>query len=503
MGIIQSCDWLDLKPVDNYSIDNYWDTKDQVDRYIRAVYNQFRANQISFLKMGEFRGGSFETGQNTPFGQSKSDLNILSNDLSLEHPGITAFGALYPTIMQINHGIDRISKVTFLSEMEKNYDLGMLYGLRAYCYFHLFRTYGGVPKVDYPKVLDGVDSAGELNLARSSETEIYNFVREDVAKSVEFFKDDNYTLTSDKSAYWSKAATQMLRAEVLLWGCQVKPIGGNKVYSDNVTADLKTVKEILLEVKSKYNYLNSFTDVFATTKKDNEEMIFCIRYKLGEATNTFNAYLYPQANGNASGYVYKNGTAVASADFLNLAGSGSVYSYQYAGDFYDSFSEDDTRRDATFIDLYKKTVAAANRAVLMTKFMGELDNNVRKFTNDWPVYRYMDVALLLAEVESLQGGDPASYINEVRQRAYGSKYTSHKYPRNGESAEDAILEERAKEFVAEGKRWYDIRRMKGAELALKLQTGVSDAALKVKHLLWPIDNATLNNDPLLEQTDGY
>lgn len=500
VGIMQSCDWMDLTPEDQYSIDNYWTSKDQVDRFIRGLHGRVRSRQDIFLKMGEFRGGMFDTGLTTPFAQNKLDLNIISNDLSLENPGISNFGNLYLDIMQINHAIDRLSSVTFLSESEMNDDLGILYGLRAYYYFHLFRTYGGVPKVDYPKILDGVESAGALNLARSSETEIYNFVRSDVEKSASYFAGNDYTVGADKSAYWGKAATQILKAEVLLWGCKVKPVGGTKVYSDNVTSDLQTAKTILLEVKSKYDYLSSFSDVFATANKDNKEMIFCIRYNLTEATNGFNKYLYPEANGNAGGYEYQDGTPVPSADFLNLANSGSAYSYQYAGVTFDYFDADDSRRDATFIDLYKTGTRA--RAVLMTKFLGEIDNGYRKFTNDWPVYRYMDVVLLLAEIENDLGNDPASYINEVRQRAYGAKYVSHKYPHNGETAEDAILEERTKEFIAEGKRWYDIRRMKGGELALQLQN-TKDAKLKEQHLLWPIDDTTLQKDPLLEQTEGY
>lgn len=500
VGVVQSCDWMDLTPKDQYSIDNYWTSKDQVERFIRGLHQRVRSRQEIFLKMGEFRGGMFDTGLTTPFAQTKLDLNIISNDLSLENPGITNFGNLYLDIMQINHGIDRLSAIDFLSENEKNYNLGILYGLRAYYYFHLFRTYGGVPKVDYPKILDGVESAGQLNLARASEAEIYDFVKGDVEKSVTCFATDDYTIGEDKSAYWSKAATQILRAEVLLWGCKVKPIGGSKVYSDDIPSDLQTAKTALLEVKGKYDYLSSFADVFATTKRDNNEIIFCIRYNLTEATNIFNKFLYPQANGNAGGYEYKDETPVATADFLNLANSGSAYNYQYAGSTFDYFDADDSRRDVTFIDLYK--TGTRERAVLMTKFMGEIDNGYRKFTNDWPVYRYMDVVLLLAEIENELGGDPAPYINEVRQRAYGAKYVAHKYPQHGETAEDAILEERTKEFIAEGKRWYDIRRMKEGKLALDLQN-IADVKVKEQHLLWPIDDGTLQKDPLLEQTPGY
>ena len=36
IGAIQSCDYLDLSPVDSYGISNYWSTKDQVERYVRV-----------------------------------------------------------------------------------------------------------------------------------------------------------------------------------------------------------------------------------------------------------------------------------------------------------------------------------------------------------------------------------------------------------------------------------------------------------------------------------
>ena len=46
-------------------------------------------------------------------------------------------------------------------------------------------------------------------------------------------------------------------------------------------------------------------------------------------------------------------------------------------------------------------------------------------TNDWPIYRYADLQLLLAEIVTMQGGDPTTYINSIRQRAYGDAYANH------------------------------------------------------------------------------
>lgn len=64
------------------------------------------------------------------------------------------------------------------------------------------------------------------------------------------------------------------------------------------------------------------------------------------------------------------------------------------------------------------------------------------------------------------------------------------------------LEERTKEFVGEGKHWYDIRRMKDGDLAKALQINVTGDLVE-KHLLWPIDATVMSKDPQVEQTPGY
>ena len=59
-----------------------------------------------------------------------------------------------------------------------------------------------------------------------------------------------------------------------------------------------------------------------------------------------------------------------------------------------------------------------------------------------------------------QGQDPSAEINAIRKRAYGGG-TNFPVFVNGtfQTNEIAIFEERGKEFVAEGKCWYDLRRM--------------------------------------------
>ena len=68
----------------------------------------------------------------------------------------------------------------------------------------------------------------------------------------------------------------MLKAEILLWGCKVRPIGGANVYSKDVSADLTAAKQALQDVidSEKYGFASttSFADVFDVAKKDYKEM---------------------------------------------------------------------------------------------------------------------------------------------------------------------------------------------------------------------------------------
>ena len=110
------------------------------------------------------------------------------------------------------------------------------------------------------------------------------------------------------------------------------------------------------------------------------------------------------------------------------------------------------------------------------------------------------------------------YINLVRERAYGADwnasyaYTASDFTEN----EYAILSEKNKEFVQEGQRWWDLRRMqetKGGKhlvfcerAAMETNNGLTYSVLNDENaykVLWPLDKAMLDKDPSLKQNKGY
>lgn len=91
----------------------------------------------------------------------------------------------------------------------------------------------------------------------------------------------------------------------------------------------------------------------------------------------------------------------------------------------------------------------------MCKNIGYVNNQgARVYCGDYIIYRLPLVYLMLAEIENMQGGDVAHYINLVRERAYGKEVWNKDIHgcKNSDftTNELAILHEKDNEFIQEG-----------------------------------------------------
>lgn len=493
IAFLCSCDALELGPVDSWSLKNYWNTKEQTERFIRGLHYRLQTRMETIVLMGELRGGTLSGASVTSIGESAYNIEAINNNLSEEHPVITNWGNFYMDIYQINHAIDKITNAcSFLSDKERNTFLGQLYGMRAFYYFHMLRTWGGVPLCDKPDVLMTGDLK-KLNKARASEQQTWEFIKSDVDESCRRYLDlpfDNYL---SMNCFWNKAASWCLKAEVYIWGAKVSPVDGSFPLSVTPEADLAVAKKVLTEVEPLYTMNANFGKAFAPTDKDsNIETVLAARYALGESTNFYGNWTYNIATFTK----YYDAAGTKLGNILNI-GSGALR-YEYSQAFYNSFEAGDQRRDATFLQFYLKdndgVLYPAGRS--LRKFLGELNNGKVQYTNDVPIYRYPDIALMLAETcNALNKTDSVTlYMTKVRTRAFG---TAKPYTfTTKEQAEEDIYNEWLHEFVAEGKSWYAARRMASGVHALSL------AGSRGKSL-WPIDAGVLSKDNLVKQNDAY
>ena len=488
------CNSLDLESESTITDPNYWKSDTHFSAFNVGLHAQLRERTYNLFILGEPRADIYG---DDPFGGEATQ-------------GMERFpyNSLNGVINQINLMIAKTTETQLLPEVSKNYYLGEAYGMRAFLYFHLLRSWGDVIlHLDYTSG-STIDLANILKPA-SPASAVMEQIKNDISASEAAFGND-YSYKYGKH-YWSLGATKMLKGEVYLWS-------GKQM--DGGATDYNMAKSALQEVKNcpGIGLESNFTDVFAYNNKKNEEIIFTIHNGQDEYDMWKDSYrmtLVPQQAYMTSG-IYFNEDGVSYADTKDAEMNGLIR-LQIKKDFYNKvFLKGDTRKAGSIKAVYQKD-ADGNLvyvAPIPYKFQGTMiaGSSTRSWLDDYPIYRYADCLLLLAEAKALLGEDIAAEINAVRERAYGKEYfeankatvaypndkgdfyTNNPFVAGDENPVEAVLKERLRELMYEGKRWYDIRTLGYTE---KYSTANSS------RLLWPIDANTLTNNKELKQTPGY
>jgi len=194
----------------------------------------------------------------------------------------------------------------------------------------------------------------------------------------------------------------------------------------------------------------NYEDIYTTATENNKECIFEINYKAG-------------TDGQSSAFIYR--FIPATTVTTNILGVNfNNNKNNYGGwnvptqDLINSYELGDKRLDASIAvtkgkyDINSYFIPDSVVSVLNPPTAGEVSKNfIRKFYHlpygsiidntdqDWYVYRYADVLLMLAEALNEQGqtGAALPYLNKVR---------------------DTIAHERRVELAFENKRWFDLVR---------------------------------------------
>jgi len=477
-------DAIDLVPRSELTANGFWDSEDGAKAAHIGIYSNLRSQAGDFWSFGELRsdlwgGYTLET---------PSNLGFIESDFSANSAPYGGWAGFYIYIHRINDFIVNVPNIAFINEAEKAHLMGQAHAIRAFYYFHLAKTWGDVPVILEP--MADFDPEG-LSTPRVAVTEVLDIVKSDIEASLTYFGSDE-DLYKGKNIYWSKAASQMLKAEVHLW--TGKLYGGGAADYTTAKNTLEAIQGFILE--------DSFDGMFSD--ENNDEFIFAFDYKEDQASNIFNSFtgrgtevhpLYDGAGNSMSTFVTNGASRYGPTEKLLLITDDIL----------------DTRRDATFTRMYSDDNAEAGyptydpatyQASLLNKFMGHVNGGgSRIMDNNVPMYRYADAILLQAEAMNNLGEDPSGMINLIRERAYGENYdvAVHGYVNASQTENtNAILEERMKEFVGEGKRWYDLRRA-GDQFVFDNVEYISEGY----KLLLPITSDMIGRNPLLEQTAGY
>lgn len=488
--VFGSCEGeLDLVAPSELTAAGFWNSEEGAMTAHTGMYANLRSQAGAFWLLGEIRSDIW--GGRTY--ESASNVDLIESNISASTAPFGGWGGLYTNIHRINDFLTNVPNIDFVDEDNKNHVLGQAYGLRALYYYTLLKTWGDVPIILEP--LTTVDPAA-LSKSRSPQSEVMNLIKSDIEASLSAFGSDGSFFQGSR-IYWSKAATLALKGDVYIWSGNL--LGGG-------ASDFNEAKSALQEIASLgVSLVPNISELWGIGNETNEEFIFAMQYQRDEASNIYNSMTGRSTEINPQ-FDDKGG---AMSDFI-IEGANRYGQSEKTILLLDDNA--DSRKDATFIRLYIDDNGGAGYPTyhepayfgsIFSKFLGQVNGSERIFENDVPVYRFADILLLLAEAKNLLGEDPSAEINLIRQRAYGANYDENIQGfTNGSQSENAnaILEERYKEFIGEGKRWWDLRRAGNSFVIENISFLNPGDEFK---LLLPITSDMIGRNPQLKQTTGY
>ena len=380
---------------------------------------------------------------------------------------------MYRVINRANVVIEGVEGgIEGMSPNHENELIGEARFLRAFSYFSLVRHFG-----DVPLRLTAETNPENFAIPRSPQDEVFNQIIADLE-----FAEANLPSTRSQAELGraiSWAATSLL-AKVYLW---------QENWGDAAAKAREVMNSgqfSLLEVEVPEDFQNMFGPEVLT----HPEEIFSLRNAkiAGHAFGPL--WLMHRAGSGYSG-------ANAHAWFGNMD--------SWLGEWVEQLEGPDLRpNDWLYNGPHDEQFLDDEIPMLFKKFRDPLPG---PGGNDFPIIRYTEIVFTFAEAESQlnNGPTPEAYeaVNMIRRRAYGLDYNQPSAEADlpaGLSAQefrDELMMERAKEFVMEGKRWYDMVR---TGTAIEIMSGLG-FPIQERHLLWPIPSEEIDNNDALTQED--
>ncbi|MCH5318899.1 MAG: RagB/SusD family nutrient uptake outer membrane protein [Paramuribaculum sp.] len=519
--LMQSCN-LDENDPNQFGATGFWRSETDFTGNITAMMNQFRGYDQNIM----FNAGELRTDYYVPeVSIDGSALNtdwIVRNQYSNSQTQFSKYMDFYGYISNCNTYIyydEQNGETAFGSNTAaRNYNLGIIYGMRAWCLFQIHKMWGTGPlRVNADVILGNYDPES-LYMTQASVEEFLNQIKSDINSSLQYFNNAGSTTFPLNPGgvphgyhYWTKGATEMLAGEVYLWSGKVST-GDHKANP----ADVTTAKTYLQNVVNNYGYAlaPTYDDAINGNKAQNNEVIFATYYDNGKETssNWYNYVMYDYVTGGTPNQYWspvgQDGTSPATVaqcwSYYTDPATGSKSRNQYyytkqngqqryciSNALWYQYDAEDSRR-LTLIPLYEMSQAQREErtalgldnpnaiqfienfnaddyylaSCFIWKYHGSAPTGQERFvgSNDMIYYRLPLAILMLAEVANYEGDNSGvvNYINQIRQRAYGDNwdatqfgYTAGDFTQN----ETAILQEYAKEFLQEGQRWWTLRRL--------------------------------------------
>ncbi|MEO6286197.1 MAG: RagB/SusD family nutrient uptake outer membrane protein [Dyadobacter sp.] len=401
---------------------------------VNGAYEPFRQmyNERAWI-LEEMHSDNSYYARNTLYGAVDPTENVAdfavptSGGVTANDNVLVQYRLNYRIIARANQILASIDAIDFAAASKSNLK-GQALFLRAFAYFDLVRLFGKVPLHLQP-----VTGREDAALPLSSTEEIYAQVEKDAKEAS--------TLLLNKAKQEGGRATSGAAKVVLanLYITQKKWALAEPLLKDVITND-------------GYSLMPDYANAFSTTtaNKNNAESVFEIQYMEGSA-----GY-----NGNQ---IYRFiPSPISAAEIAPITGTSNPQPTSQESnniptpDLIAAYEAGDKRKDISIGMVTLSGSLAENKVYPYIKKYAKTHSLHNNTGQNWPVYRYAEVLLFMAEALNEQGkpAEAATYLNQVRTRAglAATKAASQADMR------EAIFKERRVELAFENKRWFDLTR---------------------------------------------
>jgi hypothetical protein len=329
---------------------------------------------------------------------------------------------------------------------------GEVYFLRAYYYFTLTKMFGDVPLFTDKRL----DFASSGKLTRTAQSLVYTQIEKDLKSAIAVLP--AVPVVTAQPGRITKYAAQGLLGKVYLY---------EKKY-DSAAVVLQSIIS-----SGAFTLVSNFASIFLQSGENGPESLFEVQY-----TNASPYYQWSNVLQGQGNY------AVQQCGIRGLNGTnGMPYAPGWSTNLptqslANAYTAGDQRKAVTCLDIeaykaanpqYNITYQIApykNTGLYNQKYLPRLGETSGQpelnYDNNQRIIRYADVLLMAAEAlnKSTTPNDAlaATYLNQVRRRAFSVSDASKDVTATGSALYTAILNERRLELGMEGERFFDLVR---------------------------------------------
>lgn len=421
--------FLELPPENAVTVANYFENESDFEQAVTGIYSPLLtindAGNYSDWALSEMRSDNTHFIYNPAVRGQLEAEHFADFLVEPDNPGIaTMYNYYYLIVSRANQVLAHIDGADIETDARDNLK-GQALFLRAFAYFKLVRYFGGVPLYLTP-----VTTMEESVLPRSTVEEVYEVILDDVTEAAQLLPGK----ADQETGRVTSGAAYTLLGDV------------------NLTLGDYPAAETALKNVTGYGLLTDYAGIFDPQNEGNDEIIFEVEFLEGTVLGLESSFPYvflPQLEDPA---------VITGVTPSNPGGGGfNTPTPDLIAAFEDTIND----------QRYTASIGYYSGASSMSGIVFDRIPYIKKYQHphslygetgqNWIIYRYADVLLMLAEAVNEQGtrqGEAVLFLNEVRTRAgiVDAEAGSQQEMR------ELIANERRVELAFENKRWHDLVR---------------------------------------------